>query len=236
MTIPIVVLGRRTGAGVAAYAAYAHRWRSGYALFTGALVTLSGYALMQWASGGWAWFYMFELPRRHYLVKKHLATFFGHDLLLPLGITCLLVAAYAVARVRRAEFDRLAFYGCMLASLAGGAFVSRLNVGSYDNVAWPMYACLAVLFGAACHWLVSEADAQAPRAWAIAGLALGVVQFLGLVYAPGSHMPSAGDRLAGEVVYRYLGAPDLRVGDNPFEAKGDFRAQNVSVGLRYKLG
>jgi opacity protein-like surface antigen len=44
------------------------------------------------------------------------------------------------------------------------------------------------------------------------------------------------DRLTGEVAYRYLGAPDLRVGDNPFEAKGDFRAQTVSVGLRYKLG
>jgi opacity protein-like surface antigen len=44
------------------------------------------------------------------------------------------------------------------------------------------------------------------------------------------------DRLTGEVAYRYLGAPDLRIGTTPFEAKGDWRAQTVSVGLRYKLG
>lgn len=44
------------------------------------------------------------------------------------------------------------------------------------------------------------------------------------------------DKLTGEVAYRYVGAPDLKLGSGSTQAKGDFRTQAVSVGLRYRFG
>ena len=44
------------------------------------------------------------------------------------------------------------------------------------------------------------------------------------------------DKLTGELAYRYLGAPDLKFGAGPTQAKGDFRSQAISVGLRYRFG
>jgi len=44
------------------------------------------------------------------------------------------------------------------------------------------------------------------------------------------------EKLTGEVAYRYIGAPGLKFRSGPSEAKGDFRAQAVTVGLRYRLG
>jgi len=44
------------------------------------------------------------------------------------------------------------------------------------------------------------------------------------------------DKATGEVAYRYVGAPDLKLGSGVSQAKGDFRAQAVSVGLRYRFG
>lgn len=44
------------------------------------------------------------------------------------------------------------------------------------------------------------------------------------------------DKLTGEVAYRYVGAPDLKFRNTPAEAKGDFRTQAVSLGLRYRFG
>ncbi|MFZ5721568.1 MAG: outer membrane protein, partial [Pseudomonadota bacterium] len=44
------------------------------------------------------------------------------------------------------------------------------------------------------------------------------------------------DKLTGEVAYRYVGAPDLKLGSGSTQAKGEFRTQAVSVGLRYRFG
>jgi opacity protein-like surface antigen len=44
------------------------------------------------------------------------------------------------------------------------------------------------------------------------------------------------DKLTGELAYRYVGAPDLKFRNTPAEAKGDFRTQAVSLGLRYRFG
>lgn len=44
------------------------------------------------------------------------------------------------------------------------------------------------------------------------------------------------DQVTGEIAHRYVGAPDLKFRNTPAEAKGDFRTQAVSVGLRYRFG
>jgi opacity protein-like surface antigen len=44
------------------------------------------------------------------------------------------------------------------------------------------------------------------------------------------------DRLTGELAYKYIAAPSIKIGSEPFRTDGDFSSSVVSVGLRYKLG
>lgn len=44
------------------------------------------------------------------------------------------------------------------------------------------------------------------------------------------------DRLTGEVAYRYVGVNGIEAGSGPGRIDGDYAANAVTVGLRYKLG
>lgn len=44
------------------------------------------------------------------------------------------------------------------------------------------------------------------------------------------------DRLTGEIAYRYVGVNGIEAGAGPTRVDGDYAANAVTVGLRYKLG
>jgi hypothetical protein len=169
------------------------------------LVPALGYAVLHMLSGGWSSFYLFDLPRRHYLQKKMLGEFFVGDLLVPLGAACALVAAWALQRARREHLEATAFYALMLVALGGTSLLSRLNVGAAANVLLPLYAWLAVLFGLALHEAVRAGEGRM-RPWALGALALALFQLSWLVYRPAPWIPTAADRVAGWALVAQLKA------------------------------
>lgn len=169
------------------------------------LVPALGYAMLHWLHGGWSSFYLFDLPRRHYLQRKMLGVFFVRDLLVPMGAACALVAAWALQRVRREQLEATAFYALMLMALGGTSLLSRLNVGAAANVLLPMYAWLAVLFGLALHAAAGACEGRM-RPWALGALALALFQLSWLAYRPAPWIPTPADRAAGWALVAQLKA------------------------------
>jgi opacity protein-like surface antigen len=44
------------------------------------------------------------------------------------------------------------------------------------------------------------------------------------------------DRLTGELAYKYVAAPSIKIGPEPDRIDGNYSTSVVSVGLRYKIG
>ncbi|NQU45373.1 hypothetical protein HQ520_18995 [bacterium] len=89
----------------------------------------------------------------------------------------------------------------LFAGMMGGAWMSRLHSGGYNNVLIPAYAVLSLLFGLALHEVLSISKDR-PKAegdflrLAVFGICL--FQFVLLVYNPLEALPTAADRAAGE--------------------------------------
>jgi hypothetical protein len=159
------------------------------ALFTGVSVLLFNHL-----SGGWYLYYTEFLPSHQGISLHGAAAFFGRDLLrylLPalvlLGIAAVDFRKRAEAAPRRTAFVVFTSLGVFLSSLA-----ARVHQGGSVNVVLPLYAWIAVLFGACLAWAAREVDAAGPRALRRRVLFLlgGVAQFALLIYAPGRLIPS----------------------------------------------
>lgn len=106
--------------------------------------TLLGLSL---ATDGWAWFYLFEMPRHHGIDGSRYLGFWTEDLL-PMLPTLLLGLLGFLARMRQRPRSALflAAFGC------GGlmtSWLSRLHVGGFDNVMMYGFAAACVLGPAA---------------------------------------------------------------------------------------
>jgi hypothetical protein len=178
-------------------------------------VLLGGTTLLLNAqSDGWYWYYTLEMPRNHALVQHRFIGFWTEDLLRPLPIAAAASVAYLAFTARVRQWDRLLFFGALTAGLVGGAYMSRLHSGGYDNVMLPAYAAAAVLLALALHEAVRLArghragvgDAgtgsttvRRPRPALEAAIYVVVAaQFTLLLYNPKAQLPTAEDRAAGE--------------------------------------
>jgi len=104
---------------------------------------LSALALLEWSSGGWFLFYIFDLPQGHSQNITFYKRFWHGDLFYPLPMACVLTVAYAIytlVRRRRADVEALVF----IAALIGTAFASRLHSYGWINVLMPAHAALAL--------------------------------------------------------------------------------------------
>ncbi len=130
-------------------------WRQGL-LFAGLSLPLLGAALawMQHRSGGWAGFYLFEVPASHGL-EWGLLPVLGRDMAFDLPLLLLLCLPVAWLRWRAAGSTwSMLRRDPLLWFLAGAAVFSvsgRLHFGGFDNVLIPLYA-FAGLFVCATPW------------------------------------------------------------------------------------
>jgi hypothetical protein len=172
-----------------------------------ALVILFGIAHV--TTGGWFWFYCFELPRAHGLEPKVLSTFFVVDmprafLLSAASIALATRGAHAVLKRRKLDGRDIVF-----ASVVGGTMVSafflRAHRGGYPNVlmAWTPFACAAVAVAAKRAQAVAEETRAAPL---VEGVLLAAVsmQFLAFVFDPNDLSPKAVDVKAEEDLKTYV--------------------------------
>jgi hypothetical protein len=152
-------------------------------------------------SGGWYWYYVFDLPGQHPWVWRMLVDFWRDDLA-PLLIALALGSVYLLAAWRESK-KRLLFYGLLSGGMFASAWLSRLHEGGYVNVLFPALAAVAVLFGLGVHRAVKlAATLPGPRRRSLSALVyvLGGLQFAVLLYHPAQHIPTDADYEAGRLL------------------------------------
>ncbi len=141
---------------------------------------------------GWYAYYVFDLPRHIQEVGALRFPFWTHDIggrtLIAAVLTCATLLAVLMERNRRS-----AFWLAVLVSGVSAAWIGRLHVGAYDNVAMPAYVCLALFAGMAGP-IVSERLPTSARALARGAIgALFVIQLFHLRYSISQQTPSPHD-------------------------------------------
>jgi hypothetical protein len=200
------------------------RWRSlpVFLLTAGATLGLVG-GLLQRASGGWFWTYIYRLHQNHDFYPKR--AFLETPLILlkhePITIA-LLTLLFVLLLVRR-QLTKTTFFWALVAG--AGLGISCVGFGTqwaFTNAFIPGVAFPALALGALAGRAGAAAAAESPgRAALAAGLALLVTVQLGLlVYDPRPYLPTAQSRAAGErLIARLRQAPGpVFIPDHPFYA------------------
>jgi 4-amino-4-deoxy-L-arabinose transferase-like glycosyltransferase len=250
----LAILTKQTEAGPAlALLVYAARWpRRRLMPYVLALAAGLGVCLLVVVlqSGGWAWFYLLDLPRHHHLQEQYLLNFWPADILPRFTLPLVLGPFFFVARWARRDWRAVSFYGLALVSLVGIAWVARLSLLASINVLAPAFAILAVLFGLGLGSLLELLE-RAPRV-RVYLVALCLAQFVILGYNPRLTVPYRSDGWAGDRLVAAIGALPGRVfapdygefalragkGDQPYtagpmELVGGFGGGMTSVGQQY---
>ena len=207
-----IVTKQTQAAVVVAVLVYAMRWpRQRLAPYAVGLATVLGIVLLVVGlqSGGWAWFYLVDLPRRHHLQDQYLLNFWPADILPRFTLPLTLGPMFFVARAARRDTRAVVFYALALISLLATAWVARLNLLASYNVLAPAFAILAIMFGLGVGAFL-ELLARAP--WVrgyLLGLCLGQLLILG--YNPRLSVPYRSDGWAGDRLVAGIGALPGRV-------------------------
>jgi len=170
-----------------------------------ATIYLASVAALDWLHGGWFKFFVFELPRRHDLLREiAFATRYVwlERMILTLPVVTALAIYYVLRGIRRDEIGaampRLgsdaAALGTVLAATVLLAWSGLANPGGYDNVLVPALAMLAPLAGLGLHH-VRSLDRKVAIRLSVEALAL--LQFVLLSYPIAAQIPSDTDARAG---------------------------------------
>ncbi len=152
------------------------------------------------ATDHWFRFYVFDLPRHHPVIGQLLRGFWIQDLLGPVGVALAIGSFHFFGAASRERARELVLDGLVLGAMILAGYLTRVRVGSYDNVVIPAYAAAAIACGLGLRaFAVRASESAAVRApLERFVLALVLVQFAVLAYKPWKQVPTARDREAGE--------------------------------------
>jgi hypothetical protein len=152
---------------------------------------------------GWYSYYIFGILGRVPIRKSMLVQFWVSDILRPLSIACGASVLYFFTLLSNSRKRDCFFYLLMAGGMVGTSWLSRLNEGGYDNVLFPAYAAIAILFGLAIHSALESIRVAFPdkrRYVESAVYLICILQFACLVYDPLALIPTGEDLEAGRKV------------------------------------
>ncbi len=178
--------------------------RRSWIYFVGSVILIIGIStfLLNRIHDGWYNYYVFDLPRQHSLVKNMFVDFWTKDLVSKLPIACILSLFYLYALLKNTNKRNFLFYLLMSMGMLGTAWFSRLHLGGYDNVLFPAYAALSILFGLGAFKVFEffrAASADKRRLIQFSFYLVFIMQFLVLAYNPRAQIPTQNDLDAGYV-------------------------------------
>jgi hypothetical protein len=175
-------------------------WRRSIVLI-GTVATLIGIGtlILNYIYDGWFNYYIFYLARNHPIVRSMFVSFWTADIVSVLPVAFVMAIFCVFIQLSNSPRETSLFYFSMAAGMIGGACFSRLNSDSYNNVLFPAYAALAILFGVAFSMLLRFAGeaTSARRPLEIFVLLLCAIQFASLAYNPLQLVPTREDWEAG---------------------------------------
>jgi 4-amino-4-deoxy-L-arabinose transferase-like glycosyltransferase len=192
---------------IAVYLLVKRTWRF---LWFGAAAFLVGAGIewfLDFRSGGWLRYYVYELPRLRLAVSSQgnrLGLFLWSDMVRPLAP---LLVVFAVAAVRlfrkpavkthRPDAGRRRRCALIALGFIGSSCLARLEGGAWANALMPAYAGVAILFGLAVATLGRD-GLLAPVA--------AILQFALLAYDPRPLVPRTADIETGRAIVRRIAA------------------------------
>jgi len=182
------------------YCLLVRRRSSIYLLGTvGVIIGVSTF-LLDYFHNGWYSYYIFYLPRQHGILKSAFFYFWSYDLR-PISIAIAMSILYLFIQFWYKAKENYLFYFLSAAGMIGGAWLSRLHSGSYDNVLLPACAIISILFGLSVHsifQLILAAPANSRSLIELYVYLVCIIQFACLIYNPFKQIPNQWDLEAGK--------------------------------------
>lgn len=125
-------------------------------VYPGTFLFLTGSTtlLFQWISGGWYYYYIFDLPSQHYFKWEMLYAFWTEDLLSHLSVALAVSLLFLTYKVYERRSNDFAFFFLLFVGMVGSSWLSRLHSGGYNNVLLPAYAIITLYFSLGIHILL----------------------------------------------------------------------------------
>jgi hypothetical protein len=158
------------------------------------------------ASDGWYSYFLFGLAEQQAVVGSMRLDFWKIDMgALPVAGLLLIMVIYRQFAAQR--FTDARFYVLLAVGMIMASWLMRLHSGGWVNGLFPAYAALALFFGVGIITLISitsdlPLEKRSPILVALYVACL--LQFIGLLYDPASHIPTEQDRQAGNAFIERL--------------------------------
>jgi hypothetical protein len=181
------------------------------------LLVVGSTLLLEKVSGGWYYFYAFEMGK-HIAYKGSLLgrlwSFLKALVFVPFPVVTVLATLFLFRSLwRGAGLAARFFHLSVVVGLTGAALLLWINAGSYNNNLIPAHALLALMVGPGLHAVVQYL--QRGKIWlkaAVPLVAMALIwQFAGLRYEPSKYLPTEADRRAGEQFLSKLASYDGEV-------------------------
>lgn len=170
------------------YCFLANRRLSYYFIIPFLAITAGSTWILNLIHDGWYWYYVFELPAQHGIVKEVWLTFWTGDLFSKLPIACAMAFCGLVFSQRDFPGERRLFYFLFALGMILASWIGRLHYGGITNCLMPVYAMISILFGLGAQALFSGArkmESFAKQKGAeILVCIVGLLSFLLLYYDP----------------------------------------------------
>jgi len=185
------------------YCFLSDRRRSVYFIGTAAVIIAASTYILNYIHDGWYAYYVSELPRGKPIVGSIFASFWTKDIMTALPLALILSILYLFGQSQGQKGKDRRFYLVMFVAMLGAAWLTRLRLGSYDNVLMPAYAALSILFGLGAHEVfrrIRYGSANKRRLLEVGTYLVCIIQFLILTYNPQRQVPGKEDLEAGRVL------------------------------------
>lgn len=181
--------------------------------------------LFQLITGGWFYFYIFELPKQHGIQMSWIHKFWTRDILSHYAIAFLISVFFLWQLIARSRISDGIFYLLLYVGMVATAWYSRLHPGGYDNVLIPAYAIISIYFGLGMNIALGYMDnrniiirnitnrlswGKNRHAELLLYIAC-ICQFAALLYNPAKQLPTRADFEAGQKFIELLSETDGEV-------------------------
>ncbi len=171
------------------YAIIANRKRSVFFISSYGALAGAGTLLIYLFNKDW-FFYYFLSAGRHAVLKNRLIDFWTQDIFMLLPIACVLIIYYFYKNRGNLPSN---IYFLATVGMMTGAYISRIDIGGYNNVLLPAYASIAILIGLTVDFIEKTSTSMSK----IALTCLLFVQFALLLYFPANLIPTKHDAQMG---------------------------------------
>jgi hypothetical protein len=174
-------------------------------LFISTVITMIGLTslVLNYIHDGWYKYYVFNLPKQHLIEKKLFISFWVEDIMLPLSIA-FAISIYYLLFVKEINSNKNSFFFYFFATLGmlGGALLSRMHTGGYNNVLFPAYAIISILFGLGINLIykfIQATPMDKKKLIEISFYIACIIQFISLKYDFIGQIPTQEDLLGGKM-------------------------------------